>query len=439
MEHATRLSGHRGEVLCVHAPGDGRLASGGADGSVRVWDLAASRAVRALLVPGAEGVNAVCAGAAGAASHWVYAAAATHVYGWDLRAPGVIVREPACAFNNLASDEIGHIALHEASGALAVADDAGDVHIVDVGSMAAEPGATSGAIVPLRGVHTSICTWVAFRPGVSGRSECCTAGLDALGVRWDWRLAAKLEAWPLVVPGSPFAATLAAAGDAQSPMLQQPQDPLQPAPPSNGEGETSSAAAAASMPSAQMLNPRHAHCVSFTPDGGCVAFALGDGSVEVRLAESGEPICAVDAHRAACSQAHFAPALTAACALHAAGAADDGSAAGGVPLITAGDDRRVRVWSVEGVVGRGATAFDAKRMRHAAESACAQAGSSTDAMQEDGDRNDDDFGEPGFRALGGVRLREKPNGVAAAADPAGSGRAVICVATTGDAIEVLSI
>ena len=115
---------------------------------------------------------------------------------WDLRAPGVIVREPACAFNDLAQDEIGHLAVHEASGALAVADDAGDVHIVDVGSMAAAPGATSGAIVALRGGHTSICTWVAFRPGIAG-CECCTAGLDALCVRWDWRMRLTQSGGPL--------------------------------------------------------------------------------------------------------------------------------------------------------------------------------------------------------------------------------------------------
>ena len=207
------LKGHTGEINCLHAPGDGRLASGGSDGAVRLWDLAAGRTARALLLPaadGAGGVNAVCAGASGTAASWVYAAAATHVYGWDLRAPGVIVREPACAFNHLAHDEVGHLALHEESGALAAADDAGDVHIVDVGSMAAAPGATSGAIVALRGGHTSICTWVAFRPGPASR-ECCTAGLDARCVRWDWRVAAQLEAWPLATAGSPFAAALAAA------------------------------------------------------------------------------------------------------------------------------------------------------------------------------------------------------------------------------------
>ena len=43
---------------------------------------------------------------------------------------------------------------------------------------------------------------------------------------------------------------------------------------------------AAAVQPTQLVNPRHAHCVSFTPDGGALALALGDGSVEVRLAAS---------------------------------------------------------------------------------------------------------------------------------------------------------
>ena len=41
------LRGSRGEVHCLHAPeGGGVLLSGGADGCVRLWDLAAARTVR---------------------------------------------------------------------------------------------------------------------------------------------------------------------------------------------------------------------------------------------------------------------------------------------------------------------------------------------------------------------------------------------------------
>ena len=82
------LQGHRGAVNCLDAPGGSRMASGGADGSVRLWDLAAGRAARALMPPGGEEVTSVCMGRSGEAAHWVYASAGTHVYGYDLRAPG---------------------------------------------------------------------------------------------------------------------------------------------------------------------------------------------------------------------------------------------------------------------------------------------------------------------------------------------------------------
>ena len=131
MEHVGSLQGHRCEVLCVHSPGDARLASGAEDGSVRIWDVQAGRAARAIVIPAADAagaVNAVCLGGGGGggsagtssaeASNWLFAAAGTNVYGFDLRAPGVLLREPAKRFANLASDEIGHIVLHEAANVL---------------------------------------------------------------------------------------------------------------------------------------------------------------------------------------------------------------------------------------------------------------------------------------------------------------------------------
>ena len=70
------------------------------------------------------------------------------------------------------------------------------------------------------------------------------------------------------------------------------------------------------FPQQQLFNPRHAHCISFAPDGAAFALGLGDGTVEIRLTQSGEPIAAVDAHRATASQAHFCPQLTPVLAKH---------------------------------------------------------------------------------------------------------------------------
>ena len=150
--------------------------------------------------------------------------------------------------------------------------------------------------------------------------------------------------------------------------------------------------------------------------------------------------------RAAASQVHFCPQLLPAVRARlgtAAGASTDAlsDAARLLPLITAGDDRRVRVWSVEGVAGRGRRsgtrgaaggALDGKRQKRAA-------GGGADNDDEDDDE-EAVFGEPGFRAVASAKLRHKPNGVAGAADATGQ-RALVCVATCADdgLVQVLKV
>ena len=449
-----RLAGHKGEVLCLDAPcidddGGGSsastgsassqpmLVSGGEDGTVRIWDLQAGRASRAIMVPATEGtdpaVTAVCLGTAGANDRWVYAATAAGIFGYDLRAPGMLLREPARRFAP-SRDEIGQLALHS-NGVLAAADDAGEVRVYDVGS-------TGELLATLTGGHTSLCCTAAFRPGRPW--ELYSAGLDALCVRWDWKKAVPMASWPL-----------ARLFDTSS--------------------------------QAQLLNPRHAHCLSFAPDGGTVAIALGDGTIEVRLAETGEPIAAVDAHRAAASQARFSPQLRAALVVRAreemssiadastsaeaasaldAAASCEGLASGSaLPLLSAGNDRQLRLWAVQGVVGRGAGGRGgdggddharSKRPCHVSAAAAAVAagdcgsadggdGSAISAAFEDAedvsmdeDEDEVDDVEPGFRALASVTLPEKPNWAVGVRDPS-TQRGVVCVATTGSLVEVLRV
>ena len=441
LSSVARLAGHKGEVLCLDAScGDGSssgissgirssssssssssrdpvLASGGEDGTVRLWDLQAGRASRAIMLPAADGdgsdnaVNAVCLGLSGASEHWVYAATGATVCGYDLRAPGMLLREPTRRFTP-SRDEIGQLALHE-SGALAAADDAGEVRVYDVA------GGAGDLLATLAGGHSSLCGCAAFRPGRPW--ELYSAGLDAVCVRWDWKAAASMASWPL--------ARLFAIDE-----------------------------------KAQLLNPRHAHCLSFAPDGGTFALALGDGSVEVRLAESGEPLAAVDAHRAAASQARFSPQLRAALLEHArteiasvasastsaqaavsldAAAACEGLASGSaLPLLSTGDDRQLRLWSVEGASGRGADGGrdgdggTARSKRQRSTVAGAEGASRMDDDDDDDDDQTAGAAEPGFRALAAVTLPEKPNWVAGVSD-ASSQRAVVCVATTGALIDVL--
>ena len=393
------------------------LASGGADGTVRLWDLAAGRASRAMVVPAdgsdygaAAAVTAVKLGSLGDAANWVYAAGGAQLYGFDLRAPGMLLREPARRLTS-SRDDIGQLAWHEESGALAAADDAGEIRVH--ATAAADADAGGSLLATLAGGHTSLCGSVAFRPGRAW--EVYSAGLDAVCVRWDWRRAQRIATWPL--------ASARPAGGAAGPE--------------------------------QLLNPRHAHCLSFAPDGGTFALALGDGSVEVREAESGEPVAAVDAHRAAASQAHFMPRLLHASALQrelADVAADEAMPSGGrpavLPLLSTGDDRQLRLWSVEGVAGRGAATSAApgggggggggKRLKAAAEQGALAASGEAEGMDED-DEDEESWwdAEPGFRAMASTALPEKANWLTAVT--AAAGRAAVCVATTGEAIEVFGI
>jgi WD40 repeat protein len=383
------LTGHRGEVLCLGTAGDGKdeganpaaphLASGGEDGSVRLWDLSAGRAVRALMLPqdgGDAAVNAVCLGSAGASASWVYAASGSQLFGFDLRAPGMLLREPATRLAP-SSDEISHLCLNEADGVVAAADDSGEVRVHSLAG-------ADCLVSTLSGAHTSLCGCSAFRPGRAW--ELYSVGLDSLCVRWDWKRGVPMATWPLARA-------------------------VQPTPDST-----------------QLCNPRHVHCASFAPDGAALALALGDGSLEVLDAEKGEPIAAVDAHLAAASQVLFAPPMRA--AVHHALAGQ--GLPSGWPLVSTGDDGQVKLWSVEGVSGRGVGgAPQSKRRKGVADA-------SQDEPMDDGGGDDATATEPGFRCIASGTLKEKPNWVACVGEQ-GTGRGVICVATTGAAIDVLAM
>ena len=244
------LKGHRGAVNCLDvSAAEDQLASGADDGCVRLWDLAAGRSTRALVVQ--TGAVSCVAFGRGASAHNVYVGSACEVVAFDLRAPDVLHTQPIARFAP-SRDDVSALTVHESGDALCAVDDAGDMTLLDA-------ALTRMSTAQL---HSNLCVCAAFRP----RShELCTGGLDGCATRFDARASAQLARWD-----------------------------LQPDP--------------ATCP--QLVNPRHVHSVDYSPaDGREIALALGDGSVELRETATGGLAAHVDAHRAAASAVRFAPRL----------------------------------------------------------------------------------------------------------------------------------
>lgn len=372
----TSLVGHRGSVLCLDSPGEGRLASGSEDGSVRLWDLSAGRAVRALVLEGSSQVNAVCLGRNGDVANWAFAATGSTVHGFDLRSPSVLLRQAAFSLS-ANRDEVCQLALNQNGKILAIADDAGDVQLFDL--------AEARQLRPLQSAHESICNCVAFNPVRDW--ELCTGGMDAVCATWDFRSALCSSKWLLAPPPE--------------------------------------------LICSQILNPRHVHCLNYSPDGNLLALALGDGTVELRDTQSGQVVVAEQAHRAAASQAIFMPTLGERDALRSQCGVQT------IPtLITAGDDAQLRLWSVEGLPSA-RTSFDsssAKRQRSSWET---RRVASSEAMDDAG--IPEHFDAPVLRPTATLDLPDKPNWIVAASVPDSSsiGRSdVVCIATNAEDILV---
>ena len=372
------LSGHKGAVTCVDAgagaatPGapERLLASGGEDGSVRIWDLATARGVRALLPPEGGEVAAVCLGRGERWGSWVYAAVGRAILGFDLRAPGVLLRQPAWTLA-ASSDDVADLAASENGALLAAADDAGDVQLVRLGGA---PELTAPPPVDAyTGAHgDSLCTCAAFRPAAAGAgAELCSGGLDCHVVRHGF--------------GD------SAGGGAPSPLARW------------------SLAPPAAAASAQLVNPRYVFSLSYSADGETLAVALGDGTLELRDAGCGDLLASADAHHSAASQVRFLGRAT---------------AGGAVPLVSAGDDRRLRLWTTHGAVAGFELGSGAAKRRKARR----RVSRGADAE---------------LRAAAEVELDEKINWVAVADAQAdaggGGGGALACVADTGDAVRLFAV
>mmetsp|Transcript_34240 Transcript_34240/g.80215 ORF Transcript_34240/g.80215 Transcript_34240/m.80215 type:complete len:143 (-) Transcript_34240:736-1164(-) len=127
------LNGHSAPAICldVNAAGD-TLISGSEDGCVRVWDVSRAVSTRALMPPQADKascsrmeIGAACAGH-GHTEHCVLFSAGSTLYAFDLRTPGVVLRQPHGNFM-VNEDDIAALTLDDVGGKLAAADDSGEI------------------------------------------------------------------------------------------------------------------------------------------------------------------------------------------------------------------------------------------------------------------------------------------------------------------------
>mmetsp|Transcript_124161 Transcript_124161/g.247390 ORF Transcript_124161/g.247390 Transcript_124161/m.247390 type:complete len:338 (-) Transcript_124161:159-1172(-) len=260
------LRGHTDTVLCLDGGGQNscRLASGSADGSCRVWDmrLPRRRSVRAALVGG--DVTSVTFHPV--EDHVLLAAAGRDVLGFDLRSDRVILPEPNHRAAAIAREEINQIVV-EGSGLVAIAEDSGKVQLLNLHTWARERTLAG------KFGHENICSSVASRPGnIWGLAS---GGLDAAVVLWKQSGKARVVR-----------------------MMPDADD-----------------GSATSTGGPQLLNPPFVHSVSYSLDGQLLAAGLGDGTVVVLDAESGQQQTRLrGGHGAAVAQVLHAP-----CGLFSAG------------------------------------------------------------------------------------------------------------------------
>jgi len=248
----SRLRGHRAAVSCLEAgqPGstfEHRLLSGGEDGISRLWDVQRGLSIRGFLPPGNDALGSICLGK-GAVEHCIFVTKGKDIHVFDARIQEPVLRNVMGSLPG-AEDDISMLGLHAAGTLLAAADDAGDIQVFDM--VAGERQCV------IEEAHESLCSAVAFRPGAT--DEIHSGGFDLQSARWTATTGALIAEW-----------SFATATDEEQP--------------------------------SQMVNPRHVHSLCYSVDGSTIAFALGDGAVELRDADSGALLTSIEAHQAAASQ-----------------------------------------------------------------------------------------------------------------------------------------
>ncbi|KAJ1548806.1 hypothetical protein HK405_014743 [Cladochytrium tenue] len=327
------LRGHSQQALALapaahsSASPPTHVASGSDDASLRWWDLATSKAVRA--IAGFAAPVAALATSPGCPD-LVLAASGHDIFAFDVRAPGPVIARPgdavaaataavasAAAVTSAKSGvgeddcEVGHIAVDDRAASVAVADDSGAVRLFDLRGL--RPGR------PLRTVHQNVCAAVEFHP--RRPHELWSGGMDCTIVKWD------------TSRGRPTGERGACANII----------------------DTEDARAADAASTSQVINPPFVHCLHVLPGGdarhGTVAAGLGDGAI--LLVESKRDAASSNKHKKASLSTtrltgQHSWSVTALCSSSAPHRSQGVGGTAALPpvLLSAGLDARLVAWSM---------------------------------------------------------------------------------------------
>ena len=315
--------GHRAAVVCLEARAESVFASGSEDQTVRVWDVRSSpqRAISCLCDCFPSSVDSLAFSPKN--EHLLYASSGCQVFVFDLRTSGVLQKVPlgvidmhsgdATASAASAENEINALKIHPKGEHMAVGDDEGNVHVLELETSRADPTCWRVLKRLSRGVHTSIVGAVAFKP--NSPRELVSGGFDCLACSWNFAMGRPQHRYNFGASADTVVTVSADCG----------------------------VGAPANSPS-RMFNPPCVHSLGFACGGRVLLASLGDGTLRALRASNMTPLLAVEAHNA---MASCLAVLSAAVVKQKskAGASADIDAAADV-AITSGVDGFVKGWRI---------------------------------------------------------------------------------------------
>lgn len=189
----TSLSGHKGNVNCLHTL-DNLLYSGSDDKTVRIWDIRTGKTEKCFTSCFGEPVDSICT----ANNNEFYVACGNQVFSFDLRnyeANQVIIKSPSSVVCNLEGDDnsINSMNINSAGSMLAVSDDSYKIGVYSINTENSS-GADVGQccyrqeyMLDDSNIHSSMISSLMFPTKHMKQSSICliSGGFDGVLSLWD--------------------------------------------------------------------------------------------------------------------------------------------------------------------------------------------------------------------------------------------------------------